>query len=181
MPRACQTAAALLALSACASGGSLEDTAAWADNAAGDEPTVGWDVGDVVPNLALLDQDGDVVSLYEHTDAIIVLELFAAWCTTCQKAAPELEQLWLEHADQGLVVLSPMMEAPDGQLPQAADVAAWAERYALERPVLVGNDSVGFQAASFPTYVVIDRNMVVRHPDLWPLDEDYLEALLLTR
>jgi len=135
--------------------------------------------GDVPPDFSLRDQDGQDVTLWEHHGKVIVLDVFASWCGPCQDHAPDGEALWADH-DGEVVVLALMQQDAVGQPPTVADAQAWADAYDLTHPVLP--DPTGSQedyvTEGFPTYVVIDRHMVIVEDNLWPFDDSVVVDLL---
>lgn len=88
--------------------------------------------------------------------------------------------MWLEYADAGLVVIAVMLQNSSGGEPTQTDLQSWAAEFGLEHPVLA--DPAGTQdpyvTVGYPTYVVIDRTMKIRNPDLWPFDPDEIIAIL---
>lgn len=70
-----------------------------------------------------------------------------------------------------------MVDANAGA-PQVSHVANWADSFRLEHPVLADTSrSQSRYASSYPTYVVIDREMVIRNNDMYPFDERYAMEL----
>ena len=54
-------------------------------------------------------------------------------------------------------------------------VAQWATEYGLHHPVLADNAGVTspFVTAGYPTYVLLDKDLVVRSLDLWGQGGEY--------
>jgi len=78
------------------------------------------------------------------------------------------------------VVLGVMQEGPSGGPPSEADLNSWNDTYALEHPQLNdgGMSQSPYVTLGYPTYVVIDREMVIQNADLWPFDANYVIGLL---
>lgn len=68
-----------------------------------------------------------------------------------------------------------MTEGNNGA-PTAAEPMSWANTYGITHPVL--RDTTGSQTPyvvlGYPTYVVIDRNMVIQNADMWPWSDSYV-------
>ena len=66
-------------------------------------------------------------------------------------------------------------------IPDTATLDNWASGLGLTHPVTSdasGNQVGRFVLTGFPTYVVIDREMTIVNPDLWPFSESVIEDLL---
>ncbi len=70
--------------------------------------------------------------------------------------------------------MSVMMEASTGS-PQVNQIANWAEIFHLDHPVLADtSQSQSRYVIGYPTYIVIDREMVIVNDDMYPFDENYI-------
>ena len=148
-----------------------------ADVPAGLEGT-GTGVGDVAPNFTLLDQDGNEVELYQFYGQVVQLVIFAAWCGPCQEEAPAIEAASVDLADDGVVVLSVMMEDVGGAPPETAELMAWVDEYAITHPVLAGPGELApYINGGYPTLPVIGRDMTIVKGDNFPFNEGYLSTL----
>ena len=66
-------------------------------------------------------------------------------------------------------------------IPDTSVLANWADSYGLEHPVCSdssGNQIGQFVVLGYPTYVLIDRDMTIDNPDMWPFSESAVEDLL---
>ncbi len=63
--------------------------------------------------------------------------------------------------------------------PTQSEVQSWANRYNLDHPVLAdqSRDLYNF-ARSYPTYMLIDRDMTVSDSDMYPVSEFQINQLL---
>lgn len=63
--------------------------------------------------------------------------------------------------------------------PTQNQVSSWASRYGLDHPVLAdqGRDLYNY-ARSYPTYMLIDRDMTVQNADMYPVSEFAINQLL---
>jgi DNA-binding cell septation regulator SpoVG len=66
-------------------------------------------------------------------------------------------------------------------IPDTDSLMEWAEYSDLTHPVCSdasGNQIANFVITGYPTYVIIDRDMTIVNPDLWPFQESVIEELL---
>ena len=96
----------------------------------------GTGVGDIAPNFTMMSQHGTEVSLHDYCDRAVLLVGSAFWCEGCREEAPTLEPLYQEHKDQGLMIMTLLIENYDGEPPDQQDLNTWADEYAQTFPVL---------------------------------------------
>lgn len=67
------------------------------------EAYVGYEVGDQIPNLTLIDVDGNETKLYDLITGNdrFILSLSADWCGDCQRQNGKLNEYYSELEDQG--------------------------------------------------------------------------------
>lgn len=94
------------------------------------------------PYFELTSTQGDIVSLNDFSDKIIVLHIATTWCPYCNAEAPHLLKLSEDYKDKGVAVL--MIDVKESkELVQTKLI----EKYKLNFPVLLDTD--GRVAASF--------------------------------
>ena len=128
------------------------------------------DIGDHPCNFALMNQDGDIEELYRHHNKVIVLDLSAMWCGVCNVIATKGDELTAKYGEDKFVWITILIDNPAGLPPELADLQLWVTTYGVESPVLAGNRDMvdltaqeGYPITSWPTLVVIDQDMVLRH------------------
>ena len=83
--------------------------------------------------------------------------------------------LMAEHPED-VVYVSVMLDA-NSSLDQA--IVSWASEYSANYPVLADNSGElsSFVVSGYPTFVIIDKDMVIKNTDLWPYDESFIKGL----
>jgi peroxiredoxin len=66
---------------------------------------VGPQAGKAAPDFKLQDPGGKTVELKQYRGRPVLLNFWATWCAPCKEEMPELEQLYRQYENQGLVVL----------------------------------------------------------------------------
>jgi peroxiredoxin len=145
----------------------------------GEQPTTGLALGQLAPELegdvdgqirALVDLQGDVVSLAGLRGSPVWLSFFATWCPPCKEETPVLRDMFDTYHDEGLE-----MVAVSVQETTPTDVAAWAETYSL--PYTIGFDATGavfetYRGYGLPTHIFIDADGVIQHLRYGPVDRE---------
>ena len=132
----------------------------------------------MIDDFTLIDQHGDEVQLHQFYGEVVQLVLFAQWCATCRAEAPDLEAAWREQRDDGVVIVSVMLEAQQGPTTPDA-LAQWTDAYDVTHPLLSNADQTlaSMLRGGYPTLPVLDRTMTIRSVDNFPFDPDVLAAL----
>ena len=135
-------------------------------------------VGDVVGDFTLTDQNGDAVQLYQFYGNVIQLVLFAEWCGPCQEEAPDVQAASVELADDGVVIVSVMMDRLEGGAADTTALQRWAAEFGVTHPLLAGPGELdSLIQGGYPTLPVIGRDMRIVKADNYPFDAGYLAEL----
>ena len=68
-------------------------------------PAGGPRAGDPAPDFTLTTFDGGTVHLHDYLGSVVVINFWASWCEPCADEAADLEAVWREYRDRGVVVL----------------------------------------------------------------------------
>ena len=93
----------------------------------------------------------DLSALKGH---VVVLDFWAPWCGPCRQAMPELQQLALRMAADGVVVLGVLVD------PDRDGARAFLKRAGITYPQLDderGEAAAAFSVHSLPTLVIVDK------------------------
>lgn len=115
--------------------------------------------------------DFSVDKLTEHQRKVVVLNFWAIWCAPCRTEMPDLETVYQQYRDQGVVVLAVNVSE------SSADIIAFARRQGLTFPILRDSQQEAMRAYKvrvLPTTVFIDRQGQVRHRQLGTMTESFL-------
>ena len=135
-------------------------------------------VGDTFSGFEVLSVCANEDIEYNHDDAskVILLSLFASWCSTCQGHVSSLESLHQQYSDQGLLVIS---AGKDIGNPYTCE--SWVTEFGAS--YMIANDNSGEVEQQFsidgqvPYHVLIDKSKTVRY-SASGYDQSTLEALI---
>lgn len=111
--------------------------------------------GSPAPDFALRDLDGNVVKLSDLRGQVVWLNFWATWCTPCKKELPDIQKLYDEMRDRGLVVLAINKEE------SAGDAGSFMASRDLSLPVLLDSDGAvytQYRLQGLPDSFFIDRD-----------------------
>lgn len=138
------------------------------------------EIGKVGHDIVGIDSKGVSVALSDYLGSVVIMDLAAGWCSTCNKMATSFEALHKRVAPKGIQCLTVLTQNEDSQTSQQADLQAWIDRYGST--MRLQNDLAGgikgpanqcyVQAhGSYPAFAVLDRQFKVQY-----IAGDYLEA-----
>ncbi len=149
--------------------------------AAGNKPTTGFAVGQVLPDLPGLDQYNRSASLKDKARRWTLLDVCAWWCGPCQQSA-QLHAPFSEYMNsQGLPfrVLTVLIDSFDlNGITAQPDAELWSDRFHLTDDLVLHSGGVASaplrslardlalangQPAGYPTYALIDPAGLIRY------------------
>lgn len=97
--------------------------------------------------------------LSDYRGRVVWLNFWASWCPPCRAEMPDIQQVWQEVKDQGVVLVAIAF----GELPE--DSIDYMERNRFTIPVgldLNSTVSTEYRLAGLPTHFFIDRQGILR-------------------
>lgn len=111
------------------------------------------------PDFSISTLQGETISLKELSGRVVVMDFWATWCPPCRASVPELKELTKKYSRQKLVLISVSADKDD---------AAWREFVAKKNMDWIqyrdadGQVLKAFSIHSFPTYLVIDGDGIIK-------------------
>jgi peroxiredoxin len=136
-------------------------------------------LGEPAREYAATNLAGEEVTLSDMRGQVVLLNLWATWCTPCRMETPYLQSVYDEYAEQGFEIVGISMDTGDA----AEDVEMFVEEYAVTYTILHDPEMRGmelYQVLGLPATFLIDREGVLRWMRYGPIpedDPDFLQAL----
>ncbi|MEJ2215961.1 MAG: TlpA disulfide reductase family protein [Gemmatimonadota bacterium] len=121
--------------------------------------------GEAAPLFEATTLNGDSVRLQDYAGKVILLNVWATWCSPCRQEMPSLERLHEELGGRGLAVVAVNVDEPAGPGGTRAEVEQFAKRYGLRFPILLdprGHVEDLYGVDALPTTFIIDRDGRIR-------------------
>ncbi|MCB9676798.1 MAG: TlpA family protein disulfide reductase [Alphaproteobacteria bacterium] len=139
---------------------------------------VGLNVGQTVPELRMVDQNGDEVSTWQFFGRVWVMDISTMWCAPCQELAGSTQATQDHFGWDEFAYITVLQENVESQPPDVDDLGQWAGFFDIDAPVLGDGDKLtgaAIQNGVYPAVLLIDRNLVV-HERVIPANEATLDA-----
>ena len=106
------------------------------------------------PLFDTVDIEGDSHRLADHAGKVVLVNIWATWCTPCRREMPDLERLYQSRKDDGFMIFGLSTEDVPTQ-------QKFAEEVTVSYPLLTIDGDVPdlySQTARYPANFLIDRN-----------------------
>ena len=113
---------------------------------------------------------GDSVTLADYRGEIVLLNLWATWCSPCRWEMPSMERLYQELGPAGLKIVAVSVDQVSGD-----EVMEFANELELTFDILHdrgGQIEIDYQVTGLPETVIIDRQGVIVHKAIGPVEWD---------
>ncbi|MBT8395732.1 MAG: TlpA family protein disulfide reductase [Gemmatimonadetes bacterium] len=124
--------------------------------------------GRPAPGFSATDLSGSVRTLDDFEGTVLLVNIWATWCSPCREEMPSMERLYQSIDDPGFEILAISVDAPLGESDAfgrpGGDLQAYSESLGLSFPVLhdpSGRVQQSFQTTGVPESFVIDRTGVI--------------------
>jgi len=122
-------------------------------------PVEGSQAGNLAPDFALQDLDGQTVTLSSLRGSPIMLNFWATWCGYCVWEMPYIQQIYEERQDMGLVILA------INKRETHAKAQEFMERNSLSFTALLDTDgaiSLKYNVGGIPVTFFIDKDGIIQ-------------------
>lgn len=117
------------------------------------------DGAEPVPPISLPTPDGEMISLNGYPGQVVFVNFWGTYCPPCVAELPELQEVYDELKDDGLVIIGLNAEE------KPEKVKAFTEEKGITFPVVISDDATVnaiFGLKHMPTTWFIDKNGVLR-------------------
>lgn len=128
------------------------------------------------PSFTMQTLDGTLISSESLRGNVVLVNIWATWCTPCRVEMPMLEATWRRHREAGLVLLGASVDRGD-----PAVVREYVKSRGITYPIgIVGTDIINALGGvrGYPTSILIGRDGRVRHRVMGPIGPVSLEPAI---
>ena len=113
------------------------------------------------PDFSITTADGEYIALEDLRGKVVLLDFWGTWCPPCVESVPSLRDMYKRYAkEKAFVMISVSVhdEEDNWRAFTAKNQMAWPQYFDRDSKV-----QRAFGVSSFPTYVLIDHEGIVRY------------------
>ena len=134
-------------------------------------------VGEPAPDFTLVDLDGNQVSLSDFRGETVFINFWATWCAPCRAEMPEMEAVYQEYKDKGLVVIGVDIRETKEQVLQYIQEGGYSWIFVLDA---TGEVTTNYRVTGIPTSFFIDREGIIQAVNVGAMTKRAMETNLAT-
>jgi len=131
--------------------------------------------GALAPDFALVNLEGENVSLSDFLGQPVLINLWATWCGPCRIEMPTIQSRFEEYRDEGFIVLAVNFDE------QRADVQSFRDEFGLDFQMLLDPGAEVqrlYRTRSYPASFFVDRSGVIQAQHIGVMTEGNLDSNL---
>lgn len=114
--------------------------------------------------------NGDSVHYEDFKDAkVIMINMWEPWCGPCVNEMPELNELYNEYKDSGLVIIGSYTDTSASK-----DAQNIVKELGIDYPIVIADDNINAYATAYvPTTIFVDNkgNVLTKEPYIGSLSK----------
>jgi thiol-disulfide isomerase/thioredoxin len=126
-----------------------------------------------VIEFCVKDLEGAEVCLSEYRGRLVLVNFWATWCSPCREEMPILQAYYLDHKDQGFVVVGVNVSDRPQSAAEFVQEAGYSFPIWLDPP---GNVLIDLRMQGLPASLLIDPQGHLLNRWIGPVTRDVLEA-----
>lgn len=141
----------------------------------GQEATVGVNVGELAPDFTLVDLEDNQVSLSDFRGKTVFVNFWATWCPPCRAEMPEMEAVYQEYKDKGVVMIGVDIRETKEEVLQYVQEGGYSWIFVLDT---TGEVTTNYKIQAIPTSFFLDREGTIRAVNIGAMTKRTMEAAL---
>lgn len=137
----------------------LLSVSVFAENKKKSVPTVGYEIGNVLPDFSVTDLNGKSKNIKEFRGKTVMLNFWATWCPPCRAEMPSMEKLWNKSKNKNFVIVAVSVDESS-----TSKVTEFIKKNKYTFPVfhdVSGKLAEMFLIRSIPTTYIVDKSGVI--------------------
>ncbi len=130
------------------------------------------EIGRLAPDFTLVDLEGNQVSLSDFRGKTVFVNFWATWCPPCRAEMPEIEAVYQEYKDKGVVVIGVDILEPEDVVRQFVEQGGYSWTFVLDATGGVSDD---YRITAIPTSFFIDREGIIQAVNIGAMTKRAME------
>ncbi len=133
------------------------------------------EIGRLAPDFTLVDLKGNEVTLSDFRGKTVFINFWATWCPSCRAEMPEIEAVYQEYKDKGVVVIGVDIQETEEEVLQFIQRVVYSWTFVLDTTGLV---AVNYKIEAIPTSFFIDREGIIQAVNIGAMTKRAMEIKL---
>ncbi len=118
------------------------------------QPAAPRESGSSLYSIALPGNDGTMVDFRSFQGKVVVIDFFASWCEPCREVAPQVERIYRQYGQKGVVVVGVSLDVPGNH----EAVRRFVQKHNIPFPVVIDDGRIREITGIFsvPAVMIID-------------------------
>ena len=132
--------------------------------------------GFLAPEISLSSLEGEIVNLSDFRGQVVLINIWASWCTPCKTEMPAIQNMYDKYRDDGFVILAVNATNSDN----INNVTNFVENQNLTFPILLDTEGIvsqKYQVQALPSSFFITQDGIINEVVIGgPMAEALLES-----
>lgn len=133
------------------------------------------EVGRLAPDFTLVDLEGNQVTLSDFRGKTVFVNFWATWCPACRAEMPDIEAVYQEYKDKGVVVIGVDILEPEDVVRQFVEQGGYNWAFVIDT---TGEVAADYNITAIPASFFIDREGVIQAVSIGAMTKRQMEAKL---
>ncbi len=129
----------------------------------------------MAPDFTLEDLDGNAVSLSDFRGRVVFINFWTTWCPPCRIEMPEIESLYQQYREQGVIVLGIDLQEDGDVVRSFVEEGGYTFTFLLDTPGEVG---YAYRVQAIPSSIFIDTEGIIRSMVVGAMTREAMETNL---
>ena len=126
------------------------------------------EVGLPAPDFTFPDINGKNISLSDYKGKVVLINIWATWCSSCVDEMPSMEKLYQKLKSENFEILAVSIDSVGAKV-----VAPFMKKYKLTFPALMdtaGTIRISYRTTGVPESFIVDKDGILVKKIIGPLD-----------
>lgn len=134
-------------------------------------------VGRLAPDFTLTDLEGNRITLSDFRGKVVLINFWASWCPPCRAEMPDIEAVYQEYKDKGVVVVGIDIREPEDIVRQFVADGGYSWTFVLDTTGAVAST---YAITAIPTSFFLDKEGVIQAARVGAMTKRQMEIRLAT-
>lgn len=133
------------------------------------------EVGHPAPDFTLTDLEGNTVTLSDFRGKVVFINFWASWCPPCRAEMPEIEAVYQEYKDKGVVFISVNIQEDESIVREFVQKGGYSWTFVIDT---TGEVTKNYRVVTIPANFFLDKEGIIRAVKIGAVTKREIESRL---